>query len=226
MDVVAHPFQSGVLVEIAVVAGVAALLRRQLRVRHESEEADPIVEVHEDRAAAGHGLAVVVGHAGRTDGASPAVYEHEDRVVVAGRGVRRRPDVEVEAVLAGRLLAEIVVDVVRPQHLDALGALAVGVPDPGPAEGLRRAPAQLPDGRFGEGNPQVGLDARRQPRPRQCAAGGGHRVSGHRLHGVCGPDRGKDGDQPRRQPRKAKPDAAAVCRRAFSLSQVLLRHRA
>ena len=56
----------------------------------------------------------------------------------SSRGSRRGPDVHVEAVFAGRLLAEVVVDVVRSQHLDALGHLAIGVVDALPRD--RAAP--------------------------------------------------------------------------------------
>ena len=165
-DVVVHPFQRRVLVEIAVVAGMAALLLRQLGMRHVAEHADAIVEVDEDGAALGHVLAVVIGHARRAEGPAAAIDEDDHRAAVAGLGFGRRPDIEVEAVLAGRLLAEIVVDVVGAQHLDAFGPLAVGIPDAVPADRLRRLPAQLAGRRLGEGDSQIGLHAGGQLRAR------------------------------------------------------------
>ena len=77
-----------------------------------------------------------------------------------GLALAARPYVEVEAILAGRLLAEIMIDVVASQHLDAFRRLAVRVIDALPAlDRLRFSPTQFADRRRGEGNAEIGADA-------------------------------------------------------------------
>ena len=166
-----------------------ALFPAELRMGHEAQQADAIVEVDEDRPAPGHVLPVIIGHAGRADGAAAPVDEHDHRKPIPGLRLGRGPEVQIEAVLPRRFLAEIVVDVVRPQHLDAFRPLAVGVPDPVPAHGLGRAPAQVLHRRPGEGHPQIGLHPGGQARAGQLPPRGLHRVPGIGDHGGRGQGR-------------------------------------
>src|SRR5262249_25386676 len=136
-DVVANPLERGVLIEIAVVARMPALLARKLGVRHETERADAVIEAHEHGAVFRDVLAAIDRHARRSDRAAATVDEHDHRQVRAGFRRRRSPDVEPETVLARGLLAEVVVDVMRPQHLNALRTEAIGNPDAVPSGRLR-----------------------------------------------------------------------------------------
>src|SRR6266704_146811 len=159
---------------------MAALLLRELRMRHVAEHADAIVEVDEDGAAFGHVLAAVIGHTRRAQRPAAAVDEDDDRAAVTRPGFRRCPEVEVEAVFTGRLFAEIVVDVVGAQHLNAFGTLAVGVPDAVPADRLRRPPAQVAGRRISEWDSQIGLCTGFKPGSRDLATGGCYRIAGQR----------------------------------------------
>ncbi len=170
--------------------------------RHVAEHADAVVEVDEHRAAFGHVLAAVIGHARRTKSTAAAIDEDDHRPLVARFRLRRRPQVQIEAVLAGRLFTEIVVDVVGAQHLDAFRPLAIGIPDPVPLDRLRRLPAQFAGRRLGEGNAEIGLHARAEPGAGNLAAGDRQGITSDRHHRIgenpCG-----GGEQRARQRNRA-----------------------
>ena len=74
-----------------------------------------------------------------------------------GLGVGGRPDVEGEAVFAGAGVVEDHVGIAA--GLDAVGAEVFGGADALPlCGGLRRLPAEIADGRRGEGNAFEGAD--------------------------------------------------------------------
>src|SRR5688500_14176787 len=89
----------------------------------------------------------------------------------------RRPDIQIQAVFARRLVAEVVIDVARPQDLNALRCEPVGViralP---PFHGLRLAPTQIDNGWRSEGNAEVCAYARAKQFSRN-----GARVYDHRI---------------------------------------------
>ena len=182
-DVRAHPLERGDLVHDPVIARMAALLAAQRRMREEAERADPIVEVDEHGAGLGHRLAVVVRHAGGADRVAAAVKEHDHGQLRAGPCRCGRPQVQIEAILAGRLLAEIMVDVVRTEDLHAFGATPVGVPHAVPADRRRCLPAQRAHRRLGEGHAEIGAHARGEPRARHLAAVDGEGVAADPHHG-------------------------------------------
>ena len=105
---------------------------------------DPIVHGDDDRFAVGGQHPTVVERlARRADDVGAAVHPHHHRLAVAGRGVRRRPDVEGQAVL---ILRRAEVD--RDSRVDGLRAdeaVAACVGDGGPR--LRRAAAPATSGR-------------------------------------------------------------------------------
>ncbi len=104
-DVVVHPLQRGHLIEQAVVARrVAARFLRQLRVREKPEHAEAVVGRDHDDALAREPFAVLPRLGGRA-GLKPAAMNPEHHGQFLARLGRRRPDVEVEAVLA-HLVAE------------------------------------------------------------------------------------------------------------------------
>src|SRR6266702_3524361 len=164
---------------------MTALFFCEFRMRHVAKHADAIVEVDKDGAPLGHVLAAVIGHARRTECPATTVYEDNDRAAIAWLGFGRCPEVEVEAVFTGRLFAEVVIDVVGAQHLNAFGTLAVGVPDAVPADWLRRPPAQVAGRRISEWDSQIGLCTGFKPGSRDLATGGCYRIAGQRPHRIC-----------------------------------------
>src|SRR5437879_13922932 len=107
-----------------------------------AQDADAVVEADEDRALLRNGFAVIHRHAAGAEREAAAVDPDHHRQLRARCRILTRPDVEIEAVLAGRLLAEIVVEIVPAQHLDALARQTIGVIIALPRLVLlRRAPA-------------------------------------------------------------------------------------
>ena len=112
--------------------------------REEAERSYAIGERDVDDAFRGEMLAAVVGHRRRPDGEAAAVDPDDDRHERRARIVWRRPDVQVKAILARRLFAEVVIDVVRAQRLNAFGRGAIGMIGPLPrGHRLRWTPTQL-----------------------------------------------------------------------------------
>ena len=102
-DVALHPLQRGHQVEHAVIAGgVNRRLRRQFRMRQESKRIEPMIERDDDDALCRQIGPVIAGLGARTDDKAAAVDPHHDRHWRCGFQ-RRRPDVEVQAILARRL---------------------------------------------------------------------------------------------------------------------------
>src|SRR5215471_19372907 len=75
--------------------------RVQLRVGKETERTKPEIYRHDHGALAREIGTVVDRHRSRPQGIPAAMEKHHDRAGIAGR--RRRPHVEIEAVLALRL---------------------------------------------------------------------------------------------------------------------------
>ena len=130
----------------------------------EAEQAQAVVGVHDDDAARGEVRPVVDGHvaAARREGAAVDPEEHGQPL----RGARRRrPYVEVQAVLADRAADQVLLRpgaeaVAGRPVLLAVGAERVGLADAAPREGgLRRAPAIRPDRRRRVRHAEVGHDA-------------------------------------------------------------------
>ena len=146
-DVPLHPLQAGDQVQEAVVAGsLVRRFRAQLRMREEAERPHAVVDADEHDTLAREVLAVVDRAGGGAEGEAAAVDPDEHRNAVARRP-GRRPDVEVEAVLAHVPLAVPLVGI-RPELLGRPHALP-------PGGGLRRAPAEVARGRRGEGDAAV-----------------------------------------------------------------------
>ncbi len=143
-DILLHPLQRRDLVEDALVA-VDLALGGQFGMREEAEDAQTIVQRHHDDAVTRHVHAVIERLLGRTAVIAAAMDPYHDRKRLA-LGLRRRPDVEVEAVFAfgegdpGRRLPAGLRESrrrahARPRH-----------------DRLRRAPAQIADRRRGIGD--------------------------------------------------------------------------
>ena len=122
--------------------------------REEAQRADPVIERHDDRALIRQRLAAVERQRGRADRPAAAIDEDHDRPLLARP--RRRPDIEIEAILARRLLAKIENRILGAQRLQAHRRIAVGdeIALPGD-DRLRRLPAQLAHGRGGKRNALV-----------------------------------------------------------------------
>ena len=136
-DVVADPAQRGLLVGQAVVADRAG--RTERRVGQEAQRTQPVVDRDDDDVASGRQPARVIDVAAAVDEAS-AVDPHHHRALLVVLCARRSPDVERQAVFAGRLahprFESGVLHALRP----GLG----GVQHPRPP---RRRPRQLPSQR-------------------------------------------------------------------------------
>ncbi len=172
VDVASNPLERRHLIEKAVVArGVMRRLRRQIRMRHIAERADPVVEADEDHAFLGDVFAAVHRHPAGAEREAAAVDPDDHGQAGAEFGVAARPDVQIQAVLAGRFFPEIMIEVVAAQNLNAFGGHAVGVIDALPGlDRLRLAPAQIASGCGRVGNPEIGLHAGRQDLARHGAA--------------------------------------------------------
>src|SRR6185437_14600729 len=159
-DVVANPFQSGILVQITVVAGMPPLLLRELRMCHEAQRAHAVVEVHEHCTLARNLFAPVDGDARRADRPASAINEHDHRQMRTWVGGRWRPEIQVQTILAGGLLSKVMIDVVGAKHLDTLRSLSIRSPHTVPLGGLGRLPPQLLYGRRRVRHAKVSLYSR------------------------------------------------------------------
>ena len=139
-DVVAYPAQRRQHVAQPEIGVEPAPRGVELGQVEESERAEPVVHGDDDHlAATGQHSAVVERLARRAQDVGPAVHPHHHRLAVTGRGVRRRPDIEGQAVLALRRA-----EVDRDPGVDGLRADAAEagrVGDVGPALRAVRAPA-------------------------------------------------------------------------------------
>ena len=144
-DVVADPFERGDLVHQRVIAARPALLGGERRVRHEPEQAEPVLHADMDHALAGH---VRVGRSARRARAvRAAVDPHHDRPPAGERG---RADVERQAVFGGM---EPVGAIPPFAVLQASRGRLARVADTRPRDDRGgRAPAQRAERRRGVGN--------------------------------------------------------------------------
>jgi hypothetical protein len=159
-DVALDPLQSRDLIQEPVVARhVSRRFGTQFRMREKAERTDAIGERYVDDTFLRQLLAAVVGHRRRADREAAAVDPDYDGHGLRAGTARRRPDVQIEAILAGGFLAEVVIDVVRAQRLNALRSRALGVIGALPWRyGLRRTPAQIADRRCRERHAEIGAD--------------------------------------------------------------------
>ena len=143
-DVVADPAQRGELIERAVVAD-RAVGAGQRGVGQPAELAEPVVERHHDRVAGlGEAPAVVQRIDRGADGVAAAVDPHQHRA--RRRGGRRRPQVQVQAVLVADERAVLVE--LRARRAERGGVeLAAGA-----GRGRGCAQAQVADRRCGVGD--------------------------------------------------------------------------
>src|SRR5262245_15536552 len=114
--------------------------------REEAERAEPIIQRDDDGAFASEAVAGVTRLGARASGEAAAVQPNHDGPAIVGRR-GRRPNVQVEAVLAGRWR----VRVLPTAALSAAGRVFRGGPHFRPLrDGLRRTPAVFTDGRRSE----------------------------------------------------------------------------
>jgi hypothetical protein len=127
-DVPLNPLQALNLIQISIVSGLmTGRFLGQFRVRHESEGADAVVEVHKDCVLPGDIRSIAKSHATEADCRTTAVQEvnhGKDRALPDGRG---RPKIQVQSIFAASLFSEIVIDIVGAKNLNALWHLAVRV---------------------------------------------------------------------------------------------------
>ena len=162
-DVALHPLQRHDGVEHAVVAGDLRLrFRRELGVREEAERAEAVVQRDDDGAFAREAVARVARLGARAAGEAAAVQPDHDGPAVVRR-VGRRPDVQIEAVLARRRRGRAFGPPGRA--LRAARRVLGGRADAGPLrDGLRCAPTIRADGwrrvRYSFEDPDLGARAR------------------------------------------------------------------
>ena len=163
-DVGMDPLECGDLVQKTIIAGnvVRALLRQEW-MDQEPEDPEPIVDSDQDDALFGPGLAVEFGLIAPAAGIGSAVDPHGHRQFLLRFARGRRPDVQVQAVLAefrvlpveftGPGVAGVMFDLHRTR------AESIGLPHPFPRnDGLGLLPAQIPDGRGGERDSFIDID--------------------------------------------------------------------
>ncbi len=106
-DVGLNPAQRRDLIEMAVVAGrPIGLLGAQIRMRQEAEAAEPVVHRDDHDAVARQPVPLEDRQGSRSHQECAAVEPDHHRTLLVARR-RGRPDVQIEAVLAFRLWAEI-----------------------------------------------------------------------------------------------------------------------
>jgi hypothetical protein len=147
-DVLLDPAECGHLIELAVVArSISARLTRELRVRKEPEDAQPVIDRDNDDPLARERIAIVTRLSAGTRLEPTAVDPHHHRQPIARRR-RRGPHVEIEAVLARRTWKR---DVPENLALHAMGSEFCRVANAYPwARGPRFLPPELADGRVRE----------------------------------------------------------------------------
>ena len=153
-DLVAHPFERGHLVEETLVARCAGSRSAEAVAQaQEAEGAEPVVDGdHHHVPPPGQRRAVVEHLGARAEQEGAAVDPHQDRPPPpVGRG---RPDVQIEAVLAGTADAQAHDGPDERAVLRGRRPEARGVVRAGPRLGrLGRPEATRPDRRAGVGNP-------------------------------------------------------------------------
>ncbi len=126
----------------------------------EAQGVQPMVERDDDDSTRRETRAVVARLGARASDKAAAVDpdHHGQARAIARRG--RGPDVEIEAILGDRGLAEV--DVVPYDALDGMGPEGAGRAHPGPGrDRLGRAPTQAPERRRGVGNAFIDTNAAR-----------------------------------------------------------------
>ena len=118
-DVALHPGKRGRLIEQAVIAG--RMMRRaggQFGKRKEAENAKPVVHRHHDDTSRGQRRAVIAlfRTIARHEAAAIDIDQHRQFALRRPIEVRRRPDIQVKAVLARGRRAEHHVRVERLLH--------------------------------------------------------------------------------------------------------------
>ena len=161
-DIALDPSQRRHLIHQAIIARAAiGRLAAQFGMREEAQRPHTIGDIDPDNASTRQRFARIIRHAGRADVKAPAIDPHDNRQMLGP--ARRRPDVEVEAVFAGRLIAEIMVHGAPAQGLQTHRRKTIGVIHPLPRRHrLRRAPAQIAQRRRGKGHAQPASDAAAQ----------------------------------------------------------------
>src|SRR5262245_88329 len=201
-DVRLHPLQYGDAVGKRLVAGrVPTRFRGQLWVREKPERTETVVETHEDDALLRERLAVVVRAGTAAFAVGAAEDPHHDRLSRTWI-VRRRPDVEIEAVLAHlRRVRQIDGDVVRHtlrlRRLHAYVAELVRFANALPlGDGLRLLPPQVADGWCAERDTLERAHSRLQRDARQLAGCRADRIRDGSRRGDRADrnDRGGDGE--------------------------------
>ncbi len=126
-----------------------------------AQRADAVIKGHGHDALARQSITGIERQRRGTDGPAAAINEDHDRLLRLSRA--RRPDVQIEAVFAARLFAEIEDGVFWPQRLQAHRRETIGDPRAAPGRNrLRVSPSEIANGRRGKGNAledvQAGLD--------------------------------------------------------------------
>ena len=173
-DILAHPAQSGDLVEQPVVArNTVRRLLAQLLVRQPAERAEPVIERNEHHPPPRVIGAVVHRQAVRPDPQRTAVNPDDHGRVLR---ILRRPDIEIEAVFRGAGGRIVVEARSRNGRLDAGGTEAARISYAIPPGGrLRRRPAQIAHRGRGVGNAAKDAQAVFRRPAKGAVRGGGHR---------------------------------------------------
>ncbi len=129
----------------------ALLLGRQGRVGKEAEVAEPVIEAHQYDAIACKGTAVVLRRRAAAVDETATVDPHHDRQVLRS-GLRRLPDIQIQAILCRRDAQRCSISGKRDLH--AVSPVVNGLPHALPGhDGLRRPPTIRPYGRRREWDP-------------------------------------------------------------------------
>ncbi len=150
--------------------------------RQKTERADAIAGSDINNALLRQSFAAIVGHAGRTDGQPATIQPQNDRRPLTLRQRSRRPNVQIQTIFAGRFFTKIMIDVVRPEDLDALGRKAIRIVDALPRLArLWLTPAQITRWRRGEWHTEVGSHTGWQQFAADIARVDCDRIAGNRV---------------------------------------------
>ena len=152
-DVALDPLESRGLVHQAVVAGgIVAIFFREFGMREEAEDTEAVIHRDDDNAFLGEvGTVLPRLGSGASDETSAINPDHHGEFVFSFAEFRGRPDIQVETVFAYTRIAED--HVVENPALHAARAEFGGLADAFPLGGRHRwLPAEVADGRFGEGD--------------------------------------------------------------------------
>ena len=158
-DVVLYPFDGSHLVEEAIVArAFIGCLLRELRMCEEAKDALAVVGCHGDNALACHSVARIARLAATASHQSATVEVDKHRQVLVHL-LCRSPDVEIQAVFAHLLRAEV--HVAEDILLHRIGSEFLCLPHALPfLYRLRGFPSKVADWRSGKWNSLECLDAR------------------------------------------------------------------